>query len=122
MRYPPVAAFITVLLALPLCTRADDVAFFESRIRPVLVEHCYSCHASDAKELKGGLLLDSGPGLRRGGGGAGRELQPRQIARQIKTPSWRFEFVIAVIFEKRRFISLLPVYAFGAMLRILLAL
>ena len=37
--------------------------FFEKKIRPVLVEHCYSCHSVEAqakKKLKGGLLLDSG--------------------------------------------------------------
>ena len=31
--------------------------FFESRIRPVLVEHCYECHNSSGKK-KGGLALD----------------------------------------------------------------
>ncbi|MDA1232979.1 MAG: DUF1549 domain-containing protein, partial [Planctomycetota bacterium] len=49
---------------------ADDSAeieFFESQIRPVLVEHCYSCHAADAKDLKGGLLLDSRQGWQVGG-------------------------------------------------------
>ena len=29
---------------------AADVAFFESRIRPVLVAHCLECHSADAKE------------------------------------------------------------------------
>ena len=37
---------------------ADDVAFFENKIRPVLVKHCYECHSADAKELGGKLLLD----------------------------------------------------------------
>lgn len=47
-----------------------DVAFFEERIRPVLVEHCYECHsaeAQDKKRLKGGLLLDSRHGWQTGG-------------------------------------------------------
>ena len=38
------------------------VAFFESRVRPVLVQHCYECHSADAaarKKLKGGLRLDT---------------------------------------------------------------
>ncbi len=49
--------------------RADDAGleFFEKRIRPVLVQHCYECHASDAKKLGGGLLLDSRDGVRTGG-------------------------------------------------------
>ena len=41
--------------------------FFEARIRPVLAENCYSCHSARAEKLKGGLLLDSRAGIRRGG-------------------------------------------------------
>lgn len=43
------------------------MTFFESQIRPVLVEHCYECHSTNAKEAKGGLLLDSRAGLAAGG-------------------------------------------------------
>lgn len=41
--------------------------FFESKIRPVLAEHCYSCHSATAKKIKGGLLLDTRPGWQKGG-------------------------------------------------------
>ena len=41
--------------------------FFETKIRPVLVEHCYECHATDSKKLRGGLLVDSRQGLLDGG-------------------------------------------------------
>jgi hypothetical protein len=41
--------------------------FFEKKIRPVLVEHCYGCHSAKAEKLKGNLLLDSREGLLRGG-------------------------------------------------------
>ncbi len=50
--------------------QTGGVEFFERKIRPVLVEHCYQCHSSDAQQaskLKGGLLLDSGAGLQAGG-------------------------------------------------------
>jgi hypothetical protein len=49
--------------------RPDPAAieFFESKVRPVLAEHCYRCHSSTAKRLKGGLLLDSRAGILRGG-------------------------------------------------------
>jgi hypothetical protein len=46
---------------------ADSVEFFEKKVRPVLVEHCYKCHSADAEKLKGGLRLDSRDGLLRGG-------------------------------------------------------
>jgi hypothetical protein len=45
----------------------EDIAFFEAKIRPVLVEHCYSCHSAQAKKVRGKLLLDSRDGLRKGG-------------------------------------------------------
>ncbi|RBP45240.1 cytochrome c [Roseimicrobium gellanilyticum] len=51
-------------------TRAEDaasVAFFESKIRPVLVEHCYECHSTETGKSKGGLLLDTKHGIRSGG-------------------------------------------------------
>lgn len=46
------------------------IEFFEQKIRPVLVEQCYSCHSAEArtaKKLKGGLLLDTAAGVRQGG-------------------------------------------------------
>ena len=43
------------------------VDFFEKKIRPVLVQHCYSCHSVDAKKVGGKLLLDSRVGVRNGG-------------------------------------------------------
>lgn len=46
---------------------AGKVEFFEAKIRPVLVAHCYACHATDAKDVKGGLLLDSRQGMLVGG-------------------------------------------------------
>ncbi|NDH06050.1 hypothetical protein EBX93_09000, partial [bacterium] len=46
---------------------ADDFAFFESKVRPILIDHCYSCHAKDAKKIRGELLLDSKEGWMKGG-------------------------------------------------------
>jgi hypothetical protein len=46
---------------------AADITFFETKIRPVLVEKCYSCHSSDADELQAGLHLDSRGGVLKGG-------------------------------------------------------
>lgn len=45
----------------------QQLHFFETKIRPVLVTHCYECHASDSKIVQGGLRLDSRSGLLRGG-------------------------------------------------------
>ena len=50
----------------------EQLAFFETKIRPVLIEHCLACHSDDAKQ-KGGLSLTSRMGWLRGGeSGPGR--------------------------------------------------
>jgi hypothetical protein len=46
---------------------AESLAFFEKKIRPVLVEHCYKCHSASSEKVKGGLLLDTRDGIRKGG-------------------------------------------------------
>ena len=46
---------------------AEDVAFFESKVRPILVEHCDGCHSADAETVRGGLLLDTRAGWAEGG-------------------------------------------------------
>ena len=52
-----------------LAASADvgGIEFFEKRVRPVLVEHCYECHSGEAKKLKGKLRLDSRKDILRGG-------------------------------------------------------
>ncbi len=46
---------------------ADQLDFFEKKIRPVLVDKCYKCHSENAEKVKGGLVLDTREGLLRGG-------------------------------------------------------
>ncbi|MGH7226920.1 MAG: DUF1549 domain-containing protein, partial [Gemmataceae bacterium] len=46
---------------------AEQIAFFEKNIRPVLVKECFACHATTAKKIRGGLTLDTRDGLRKGG-------------------------------------------------------
>ena len=41
--------------------------FFEKQVRPLLIKHCFPCHSSEAKVLKGGLRLDSRGGWMKGG-------------------------------------------------------
>ena len=46
-----------------LSVRADEapaaaaIEFFEKKVRPLLVEHCFECHG--AKKQRGGFRLDS---------------------------------------------------------------
>src|SRR5438552_640346 len=39
-------------------SRHADRAFFESKVRPILAAHCYSCHSQEAKKPKGDFRLD----------------------------------------------------------------
>src|SRR4051812_12078014 len=57
--------------------RADDLEFFEKRIRPVLAERCYPCHSANAEKLKGEFLLDSNEGMRKGGASGKPAIVPR---------------------------------------------
>ena len=46
---------------------AEGLAFFEKKIRPVLVNNCYKCHSAKAKKLKAELYLDRKAGWVHGG-------------------------------------------------------
>jgi hypothetical protein len=70
----PAAIVMAAFWCLPSSAFAqkDDAktAFFESKIRPVLIKECYSCHSAEAvkaKKLRGGLQLDTREGIRKGG-------------------------------------------------------
>lgn len=63
---------VIFVVALSIKTRAADSApsreqldFFEQKIRPLLIERCYKCHAD--KQAKGGLRLDDRPAWQKGG-------------------------------------------------------
>src|SRR4051794_23365451 len=49
---------------------AQGIEHFEKKVRPILVDRCYSCHSAEADrkgKLKGGLTLDTKDGLLKGG-------------------------------------------------------
>ena len=46
----------------------DQLDFFESKIRPLLIDHCYECHSQETGESEGGLLIDSAAAILKGGG------------------------------------------------------
>jgi mono/diheme cytochrome c family protein len=57
--------FWLLLIAAP--AHAADVEFFEKRIRPLFVEHCFQCHGENPSKVKGGLRLDTAAAIRKGG-------------------------------------------------------
>ena len=66
-RCPALALFAALSFAASSAFGAPSFIFFESRIRPALVEHCYKCHSTDAKSVKADYLLDTRDGIRKGG-------------------------------------------------------
>src|SRR5262245_50689049 len=81
-----VATLFAILLGLVPASRAvaDDAAaeFFEKKVRPVLAEHCFTCHSDQAKKLKGGLRLDSRAALLKGGD-SGAAIVPGEPANSL---------------------------------------
>ena len=61
---------------------ADQVAFFEKSIRPVLAGTCYKCHSAEAEKVKGGLLLDTREGIR-AGGDTGHAVVPGSLSESL---------------------------------------
>ena len=95
-------SILAVLLAFPLrmvaiaqelvssVPSSSQIEFFESKIRPVLIEHCYECHSSQSKPIQGGLALDSAQGLLRGGD-SGAALVARQSDASLIIQALRYE-------------------------------
>ncbi len=70
--------------------KPDELAFFENRIRPLLVKHCYECHSAETKELQGELLLDSRSTTRRGGA-KGAAVVPGNLDRSLLIEAVRYQ-------------------------------
>jgi hypothetical protein len=82
---------LMALLAPRAALCADDAGFefFEKKIRPLLVTHCYECHSSDARKLGGGLLLDSREDLRKGGD-SGPAIEPGEVDTSLLISAVRY--------------------------------
>ena len=69
---------------------AEQLAFFETRIRPVLVTRCYQCHSSESRIVQGGLRLDSKAGLARGGD-SGPAISPQAADSSLLLQALRYD-------------------------------
>ena len=68
----------------------NQLEFFETKIRPVLVEHCYECHSEKSDEIAGGLVLDTREGIRRGGE-SGEAVVPKNVADSLLIGALRYD-------------------------------
>ncbi len=69
---------------------AAAIELFEKKIRPVLVERCYTCHSAGSKKLKGKLRLDNSEGLRKGGE-SGAAITPGKPAESLVLSALRYD-------------------------------
>ena len=68
----------------------EQVEYFENRIRPILVEHCYKCHSGSTKSPKGGLRVDLRQSLL-SGGDSGPALIPGKPDESLVIQALRYE-------------------------------
>ena len=68
----------------------EAIEFFEARIRPVLLQHCYECHSTESKGVKGGLLLDTRVATRKGGD-SGAAVVPGNVDESLLISALRHE-------------------------------
>ncbi len=69
---------------------AAQLEFFEKEVRPVLAEHCYSCHSVKSKKLQAELLVDSRDGLL-SGGDSGPAIVPGDVDASMLIEAVRYE-------------------------------
>jgi mono/diheme cytochrome c family protein len=73
---------LTTALALALAgPAAADEKFFETRVRPLLAQHCFECHGPDKQ--KSGLRLDSAEAVRKGGASGEPPVVPGDPAKSL---------------------------------------
>ncbi len=68
---------------------AEQVDFFEKKIRPVLADKCYKCHSEKSEKVRGGLLLDTREGIRRGGD-SGAAVVPGNVGESLLIEAVRY--------------------------------
>jgi hypothetical protein len=68
----------------------ESTDFFERKIRPVLVEHCFECHAGDSEVIQGGLRLDDPVAMRRGGD-SGAAVVPGEPDQSLLLAAMRYQ-------------------------------
>ena len=71
---------VLAVVANAIAAQDEGLDFFEKKIRPVLVQHCYKCHSAEAEQkgkLKGGIAPR---------GGSIREVQ--RLCDALKKTKW----------------------------------
>ena len=90
------AVFFSASISAPLAVAeqkeftVSQIEFFETRIRPIFANHCYSCHSDSAKKLQAGLMIDRREGLVVGGD-SGAAIVPGDAEASMLVAAVRYE-------------------------------
>ena len=68
----------------------EQLEFFEAKIRPVFIEHCYQCHSAERGAAKGSLVLDSRNGWK-SGGDSGPAISPEDPEGSLLLEALKYE-------------------------------
>ena len=86
----PALLFFSVNNVFSAPITSEQRQFFESEVRPILAENCYSCHSTKAKKIKGGLFLDHGSSIF-SGGDSGPAVIPGDLDQSLIIEAVRYE-------------------------------
>ncbi|MGB1926438.1 MAG: DUF1549 domain-containing protein, partial [Rubripirellula sp.] len=86
---------IVIALSVPLFHSVEvladqKMAFFETKIRPALVKHCYPCHSEASETLGGKLRLDTQKGIQKGGE-SGTAIVPGDPEKSLLLQAMRYD-------------------------------
>jgi len=90
------SSLFVILLATVACgdesvaAHAKQIEFFETKIRPLLVNRCYECHSGISRSLQAGLRLDSIAAILKGGD-SGPAIVPGKPEESLLIESIRYE-------------------------------
>ncbi|MEZ5941760.1 MAG: PSD1 and planctomycete cytochrome C domain-containing protein [Planctomycetaceae bacterium] len=90
LRVSSIFALLGCLAICPTASADEATDFFESKIRPVLIERCYKCHSQEGNAYKGGLTVDSREAIRRGGE-SGAAVVPEKLEESLLLDAIRYE-------------------------------
>lgn len=69
---------------------AEQLRFFEEKIRPTLVKHCYRCHSVESGKKQGGLHLDTRAHIQKGGD-TGPAVVPKNVNASLLIQAIRYD-------------------------------
>lgn len=95
-RLLPVFALLVMATAAPAADppafSAEQVAFYEKQVKPILTAHCLKCHGADPKKIRGGLDLTRRAGVLTGGDtGPAVDLKQPDASLLLKAISYKDE-------------------------------